>query len=230
MKQHRYIWIFYIRNGENMRSRFDDMLDDLNVELIKMGALCEDAITTATKSITEDESLYQDVVNIEKDINEKERTIEGKCMKLLLMQQPVATDLREVSSALKMISDMERIGDQALDIAEMAKFVRQDGKHLEDLEKMAKVTIGMVTESIDSFVKNDLELARAVMKRDDVVDDLFYKVKTEVIEMIGNDTASGEYLTDVLMVAKYYERIADHATNIVEWVAYSITGIHEKCQ
>lgn len=213
-----------------MRNRFDDMLDDLNIELIKMGALCEDAITMATRAIIEDEKLCENVVAIENDINDKERTIEGKCMKLLLMQQPVATDLREVSSALKMISDMERIGDQALDIAEMAKFLRQDGRQLEDLEKMAEVTVTMVTESIDAFVKNDLELARTVMKCDDVVDELFLKVKTEVIQMIGNDTADGEYLTDVLMVAKYFERIADHATNIVEWVAFSITGIHEKCQ
>lgn len=151
-------------------------------------------------------------------------------MRMLLMQQPVATDLREVSSALKMISDMERIGDQALDIAEMAKFLRKGDSRLEDLEKMADATTNMVTKSIDSFVKNDLEIARDVMKHDDDVDSLFLQIKTEVIEMIGNGSADGEYLTDVLMVAKYFERIADHATNIVEWVAYSITGVHEKCQ
>lgn len=213
-----------------MRNRFDDMLDELNVELIKMGALCEDAITTAIKSIQEDETLYEKVVGLENEINEKERAIEAMCMRMLLMQQPVATDLREVSSALKMISDMERIGDQALDIAEMSKYLRHVTVKMEDLEKMAKATAGMVTESIDSFVKHDLELARIVEKRDDEVDDLFYRIKKEIIEMIGANQVDGEYLTDVLMVAKYFERIADHATNIVEWVAYSITGIHEKCQ
>ncbi|MDY5578161.1 MAG: phosphate signaling complex protein PhoU [Lachnospiraceae bacterium] len=213
-----------------MRNRFDDMLDELNVELIKMGALCEDAITTAIKSIQEDETLYEKVVGLENEINEKERAIEAMCMRMLLMQQPVATDLREVSSALKMISDMERIGDQALDIAEMSKYLRHVTVKMEDLEKMAKATAGMVTESIDSFVKHDLELARIVEKRDDEVDDLFYRIKKEIIEMIGANQVDGEYLTDVLMVAKYFERIADHATNIVEWVAYSITGVHEKCQ
>ena len=166
----------------------------------------------------------------EREIDQKEREIEDMCMRMLLMQQPVATDLREVSSALKMISDMERIGDQALDIAEMAKFLRKGDSRLEDLEKMADATTNMVTKSIDSFVKNDLEIARDVMKHDDDVDSLFLQIKTEVIEMIGNGSADGEYLTDVLMVAKYFERIADHATNIVEWVAYSITGVHEKCQ
>ena len=195
-----------------MRNRFDDMLDALDVELIKMGALCENAISNAIRAIMEDETFEKNVADT------------------LLMQQPVATDLREVSSALKMISDMERIGDQALDIAEMAKFLRKGDSRLEDLEKMADATTNMVTKSIDSFVKNDLEIARDVMKHDDDVDSLFLQIKTEVIEMIGNGSADGEYLTDVLMVAKYFERIADHATNIVEWVAYSITGVHEKCQ
>lgn len=213
-----------------MRNRFDDMLDELNVELIKMGALCEDAIQTAIKAILEDEKLYENVAAIEREIDDKEKEIENKCMRMLLMQQPVATDLREVSSALRMISDMERIGDQALDIAEMAKFLRHGNSKLEDLEKMARKTTSMVTESIDAFVKSDLELARHVMKCDDEVDVLFFQIKKEIIEMIGNKAEDGEYLADVLMVAKYFERIADHATNIVEWVAYSITGVHEKCQ
>lgn len=213
-----------------MRNRFDDMLDVLNVELIKMGALCENAISNAIRAIMEDETFEKNVADTEREIDQKEREIEDMCMRMLLMQQPVATDLREVSSALKMISDMERIGDQALDIAEMAKFLRKGDSCLEDLEKMADATTNMVTKSIDSFVKNDLEIARDVMKHDDDVDSLFLQIKTEVIEMIGNGSADGEYLTDVLMVAKYFERIADHATNIVEWVAYSITGVHEKCQ
>lgn len=213
-----------------MRSRFDDMLDELNVELIKMGALCEDAISNAIKSVLEDENLYQNVVELEHEIDQKEGQIEDMCMRMLLMQQPVATDLREVSSALKMISDMERIGDQALDIAEMAKFLRKKNSKLNDLEIMAKVTTNMVTESIDSFVKSDLELARNVMAKDDEVDKLFLQIKKEIIDMIGSGVADGEYLTDILMVAKYFERIADHATNIVEWVVYSITGLHEKCR
>lgn len=213
-----------------MRSRFDDMLDELNVELIKMGALCEDAISNAIKSVLEDENLYQNVVELEHEIDQKEGQIEDMCMRMLLMQQPVATDLREVSSALKMISDMERIGDQALDIAEMARFLRKKNSKLNDLEIMAKVTTNMVTESIDSFVKSDLELARNVMTKDDEVDKLFLQIKKEIIDMIGSGVADGEYLTDILMVAKYFERIADHATNIVEWVVYSITGLHEKCR
>lgn len=213
-----------------MRNRFDDMLDELNVELIKMGALCEDAISTAIKAIQEDEKLCERVAELEAEIDQKERMIESQAMRMLLMQHPVATDLREVSSALRMISDMERIGDQALDIAEMSRYLRYKDTKMDDLEKMAKVTSSMVTESIDSFVKHDLEMVRAVMMRDDEVDRLFDKIKGEIIAMIGDNAADGEYLTDVLMVAKYFERIADHATNIVEWVAYSITGIHEKCQ
>ena len=212
-----------------MRNRFDDMLDVLNVELIKMGALCEDAIENATKAITKDEDNCHVVADLEREIDQKEREIESMCMRMLLMQQPVAADLREVSSALKMISDMERIGDQALDIAEMSRYLRRGTYKLEDLEKMAVVTINMVTESIDSFVKNDLELARHVMAHDDEVDELFFKIKKEIIDLISEGSTDGEYLTDVLMVAKYYERIADHATNIVEWVAYSITGTHESC-
>lgn len=213
-----------------MRNRFDDMLDELNVELIKMGALCEDAISTAIKAIQENEKLCERVAELEVEIDRKERAIEDQAMRMLLMQQPVAADLRQVSSALRMISDMERIGDQALDIAEMSKYLRYKNIKMGDLEKMARATSYMVTESIDSFVKHDMDMVHDVMNRDDEVDRLFDKIKREIIEMIGDNAADGEYLTDVLMVAKYFERIADHATNIVEWVAYSITGIHEKCQ
>lgn len=211
-----------------MREKFDEMLKELNVQLIKMGALCETAITTAIQSILSDENLYKKVYEIELEIDEKERIIEGMCMRLLLLQQPVATDLRKVSVALKIISDMERIGDQALDIAEMAKVLRHVKIKMDDLEEIAEKTVNMVTESIDSFVKHDLQMARKVESEDDVVDDLFDKIKKEIIVMIGNNTADGEFLTDVLMVAKYFERIADHATNIAEWVSYSVTGIHDK--
>ena len=157
----------------SMRNRFDDMLENLNIELIRMGALCEDAISTATNALLKDEGLIDKVSAIEDDINAMERKIEAMCMKLLLRQQPVAKDLRQISSALKMISDMERIGDQALDISEIAKFINKNHGNNPKLEEMARATIKMVTESIDSFVKKDLDLARKVMKHDDVVDELF---------------------------------------------------------
>lgn len=212
-----------------MRNRLDEMLENLNVELIKMGSLCEDAIQTSTNLLLNDDSLTSKMVSIEEDINAMERKIEAMCMKLLLRQQPVAKDLRQISSALKMISDMERIGDQALDISEIATYLKKkDLQKNHKIDDMAKATIKMVTESIDSYVKKDLDLARAVMKYDDVVDALFDEVKAEIINMIGKDVSNGEYLADVLMVAKYFERIGDHATNIAEWVEYSITGIHSK--
>ncbi len=211
-----------------MRNRFDDMLEELNVELIRMGALCEEAISTATNALIKDGDLIQQVLQIEDDINAMERKIESMCMKLLLKQQPVARDLRQISSALKMISDMERIGDQALDISEIAKYFKKSNTKNEKLEDMAKATIKMVTESIDSFVKKDLNMAHHVMKYDDVVDDLFDEIKSSVINSIGSDKKNGEYLVDSLMVAKYLERIGDHAVNIAEWVEYSITGIHSK--
>lgn len=211
-----------------MRNRFDDMLENLNIELIRMGALCEDAISTATNALLKDDGLIEKVSSIEDDINAMERKIEGMCMKLLLRQQPVARDLRQISSALKMISDMERIGDQALDISEIGRFINKNHGKNQKLEEMARATIKMVTESIDSFVKKDLDLAHQVMKHDDVVDDLFNDIKKEVIERIGHDNEDGEYLADVLMVAKYFERIGDHSVNIAEWVEYSITGIHSK--
>ena len=146
-------------------------------------------------------------------------------MKLLLQQQPVATDLRVISSALKMITDMERVGDQASDIAEISKIIIEEGRGInEDMKKMAHEAVKMVTDSVDSFVKRDLDLARKVIAYDDVVDDWFTKMKKEVIDLITKDGSSGEYSIDLLMIAKYLERIGDHATNIAEWVEYSITG------
>lgn len=166
---------------------------------------------------------------MEEEINHKERDIENLCMKLLLQQQPVARDLRMISSALKMISDMERIGDQAQDIADMSKFVKvQEIAHKMNIGKMAEATIKMVTESIDSFVKKDLDSAAAVVKYDDVVDDLFLKVKADLPQLIENDPQNAEYYIDLIMVAKYFERIGDHAENIAQWVEYSITGTHDE--
>lgn len=213
-----------------MRMRFDQKLEELNLELIKMGALCERAIRRAADQLlNEKETDPQAIDRMEEEINHKERDIENLCMKLLLQQQPVAKDLRMISSALKMISDMERIGDQAQDIADMAKFVKvQEIAHKMNIGKMAEATIKMVTESIDSFVKKDLDSAAAVVKYDDVVDDLFLKVKADLPQLIKNDPQNAEYYIDLIMVAKYFERIGDHAENIAQWVQYSITGTHDE--
>ena len=210
-----------------MRNQFDQQLELLNVELIRMGALCEEAISAAAKALLDgDETLAEAAKASEREIDDKERSIESLCMKLLLQQQPVARDLRVISSALKMISDMERIGDQAEDIAELTRYVNlvsaSSRLHIGD---MARATIRMVTDSVDSFVRKDLGLAEAVISSDDVVDDLFLQVREELIRRIGMGD-SGEVCIDLLMIAKYLERIGDHAVNIAEWVEYSLTGHH----
>lgn len=213
-----------------MRNRFEEQLEELNVELIRMGALCEDAITYACRTLMGESNLAAEASRAEREIDQKERDIESLCMRLLLRQQPVARDLRQISSALKMISDMERIGDQASDIAEVSSAIQ--GNELESrlhILEMADATIVMVTKSIDSFVKKDLEIARWVVSYDEVVDQLFVKVKQELIGILGQgdvDMELSEACVDILMVAKYFERIGDHATNIAEWVEYSITGEH----
>ena len=211
-----------------MRNRFDSQLEKLNLELITMGALCEDAISASVKALLDgDETLTEKVFAADAEIDQKERDIEAICMKLLLQQQPVAGDLRVISSALKMISDMERIGDQASDIAEIAKFVKNsDVKSKIHIKDMAAAAIKMVTDSVESFVKKDIELASAVMKYDDKVDNLFDCVKDELVRLIAADSENGEYCIDLLMIAKYLERIGDHAVNIAEWGEYSITGTH----
>ena len=211
-----------------MRNKFDSQLEKLNLELITMGALCEDAISASVKGfLDDDDALCRKAVETEDEINRKERDIESICMKLLLEQQPVARDLRVISSALKMISDMERIGDQAYDIAEIAKFIKNSNvKSKIHIKDMAAAPTKMVTDSVDSFVKKDVELARAVMAYDDKVDNLFNCVKDELVQLITEDKANGEFCIDLLMIAKYLERIGDHAVNIAEWVEYSITGTH----
>ena len=211
-----------------MRNRFDSQLEKLNLELITMGALCEDAISASVKALLDgDETLTEKVFAADAEIDQKERDIEAICMKLLLQQQPVAGDLRVISSALKMISDMERIGDQASDIAEITKFVKNsDVKSKVHIKDMAAAAIKMVTDSVESFVKKDIELASAVMRYDDKVDNLFDCVKDELVRLIAADSENGEYCIDLLMIAKYLERIGDHAVNIAEWVEYSITGAH----
>lgn len=213
-----------------MRNKFDSQLEKLNLELITMGALCEDAISASVKAMLDgDDALCDKVFAADAEIDQKERDIEAICMKLLLQQQPVARDLRVISSALKMISDMERIGDQASDIAEITKFIKNSNvKSRVHISDMAEAATKMVTDSVDSFVKKDLSLARAVMKYDDKVDNLFDCVKDELVRLISEDRANGEFCIDLLMIAKYLERIGDHAVNIAEWVEYSITGSHEK--
>ena len=201
---HREVWI--------MRVKFEAQLERLNVELITMGALCEEVISGAAKALLDgDSGLRETVLAAERDINQKERDIESLCMKLLLQQQPVARDLRTISSALKMISDMERIGDQAADIAEITRDIADNSiKDLVPIGDMARATIKMVTDSVDSFVRKDLGLAEAVISSDDVVDDLFLQVREELIRRIGMGD-SGEVCIDLLMIAKYLERIGDHA-------------------
>ena len=211
-----------------MRNKFDSQLEKLNLEIITMGALCEDAISAAVKALLDsDEKLCEKVFSTENEINQKERDIEAVCMKLILQQQPVARDLRYISSALKMISDMERIGDQAADIAEITKFIKKEKLsgdiHIRD---MATAVIKMVTDSVDSFVKKDLTLAKSVNDYDDKVDNLFDCIKDEIVNLISSDKENGEFCIDILMIAKYLERIGDHAVNIAGLVGYSVTGVH----
>lgn len=212
-----------------MRETLDTQLEKLNIELIRMGALCEEAIFAAVTGMLEnDMSKLDKVFSIESDIDKIEGDIEHLCTKLILQQQPVAKDLRQVTAALKMISDMERIGDQAADIAEMVPYViGNDAKSETHIGKMAKDVIRMTNESIDSFVKKDLSLAKKVIKDDDLIDELFLQIKKELIELVQNDNSNGEYYLDLLMIAKYLERIGDHTTNIAEWVEYTITGKHQ---
>ncbi len=212
-----------------MRSRFDEQLKLLNKKMIEMGAECESIITLSTNALLEGNTVG--ARNAKKQghkIDQMEREIESICLKLLLQQQPVAKDLRVISAALKMITDMERIGDQAEDIAEIIPYLNgRTGEECHDIRLMAEATIKMVTESIDAYVKQDLEFAKSVSDYDDVVDDAFDRVKQTLIKMISENTADGEYALDLLMIAKYFERIGDHAVNIAEWVEFSVTGVHK---
>lgn len=211
-----------------MRSRFDEQLALLNRELIEMGARCEEVIALAAKSMADgDVRLAKQVAPLDAEIDQKERDIESLCLKLLLQQQPVASDLRLISSVLKMITDIERIGDQASDIAEIVTCLSGACGHNAHIDQMAQATIKMVTDSLDAFVRRDLTLAWSVIEYDDVVDRLFDECKQDLIAEIAQSPADGERVLDVLMIAKYLERIGDHATNIAEWVEFSITGTHK---
>ena len=213
-----------------MRSRFDEQLAQLNRQLIEMGALCEEVISMASRALMDgDLPLAAKVAPLDAEIDQKEREIENLCLKLLLQQQPVAKDLRQISAALKMITDMERIGDQAEDIAEIIKFL--NGRTVENgalIREMASAAIKMVTESVDAFVKHDIMLAEKVVSDDDIVDRYFDQVKQKLIERIAQQPADGEYALDLLMIAKYFERIGDHAVNLAEWVIFSVTGVHKE--
>jgi phosphate transport system protein len=211
-----------------MRNKFDEQLDHLKTQMIQMGALCEEAIASATKAlINGDIELAKKVITTDEDIDHKEKEIESICLKLLLQYQPVARDLRQISSALKMITDMERIGDQAADISEIIMLANiKAANNTSHIADMAKATIKMVTDSIDAYVQQNLKLAKAVIDYDDVVDNLFNDVKADMIRLINEDTENGEYAIDLIMISKYFERIGDHATNIAEWVVFSITGKH----
>ncbi|MCG1011119.1 phosphate signaling complex protein PhoU [Tepidanaerobacter sp. GT38] len=211
-----------------MSNKFDEQLDLLKTQMIQMGALCEEAIASATKAlINGDMELAKKVITKDEDIDNKEKEIESICLKLLLQFQPVARDLRQISSALKIITDMERIGDQAADISEIIRLANiKSANNISHIANMAKATIKMVTDSIDAYVQQDLKLAKAVIDYDDVVDNLFNDVKADIIRLINEDTENGEFAIDLMMIAKYFERIGDHATNIAEWVIFSITGKH----
>lgn len=214
-----------------MRNLFDKQLVKLNNELIEMASLVEQSIETAvTALVNQDIKKAKKAIKSDEAINHQEKEIENLCLKLILQQQPVAKDLRLISAVLKMITDLERIGDHAADISEMT-IILADKKYVIDLkgiEKMAKETMEMVIKSIEAFVNRDLEIANEVIKHDDIVDDLFIEIKKQVIKLINENPEDGEQVADILMIAKYFERIGDHATNIAEWVIFSITGKHKE--
>lgn len=216
-----------------MRFRFDAQLEQLKTQMIEMGSLCETAILNATKALVNgDLDLAREVIKTDEKIDQEERNIENLCLKLLLQQQPVARDLRQISSALKIITDMERIGDQAADISEITILANiRANDNTKKIEEMADATIKMVTDSIDAYVRQDLDLAKAVLAYDDIVDSLFDYIRDALIESISkdkenNDRENSISAIDLIMIAKYLERIGDHATNIAEWVIFSITGEH----
>lgn len=213
-----------------MRKNFDRQLNSLEKQLIKMGGLCEEAISLSARALGGNggPKLREQVHELENGINNMEREIENSCMTLLLRQQPVAHDLRNVSAALRMISDLERIGDQAEDIAELVPLIAGSGLQSKmHINQMAMAAVKMVMDSVDAFVKGDLSLARKVQADDDEVDRLFDCVKNELMGLIEKKGIGAEEALDFLMAAKYLERIGDHAVNVAEWVEYSITGVHK---
>ena len=213
-----------------MGNWFHDELDALNTHLLEMGSMIEYAIETGVQAMEQrNAELARTIVSYDREIDQKEREIESQCLKLLLRQHPVARDLRFISAALKMVTDMERVGDQAADIFEIVSYIAQEGyiKQLEHIPKMAEKAVHMVKRAVDAFINRDLDLARAVIDMDDEVDGLFDVIKRELIELIHQNSAMGAQALDLLMIAKYFERIGDHAVNIAEWVEFAITGVHK---
>ena len=213
-----------------MRNLFDSQLNTLHRKLIEMGSACETAIDLAVKALLEGNAdIAHEAASHDREIDQMERDIEAICLKMLLQQQPVARDLRQISAAMKIITDMERIGDQAEDIGEIVPFLNgRTGVECEDIRLMAETAQQMVRSSIDAYVNQDMDLVKKVISMDDVVDDAFDRTKETLIHMISCNREDGQYSLDLLMIAKYLERIGDHATNIAEWVEFSITGQHTK--
>ena len=214
----------------SVRKSYDEELLQLDTLLARMGHEAGAAIESALTALRNDDiELARSVVARDSQIDAGEHEIEHRCLQLLLRQQPVASDLRKVSTALKMVTDVERIGDQAEDIAEIITFLGGRGAENSNLlREMARSTIKMVTESVDAYVKHDTALADQVIAEDDTVDDYFARVKKDLIKRIAQDPDDGEFALDLLMIAKYFERIGDHATNIAEWVIFSVTGEHKE--
>ena len=212
-----------------MKNRFDEQVDILNAQMIEMGAMIETTIENACDALqTANLPKAREIMEADSIVDRKEREIESLCLRMLLTRQPVAHDLRVVSSALKMITDMERIGDHAADISEIVTFMDfSAAMQPEHFGAMSRAAIEMVHRAIDAYVRQDVQLARAVIASDDTVDELFVDVKKELIELLKADSSRGSEALDLLMIAKYFERIGDHATNIAEWVEYSVTGIYK---
>ena len=210
-----------------MGNWFHDELDALNTHLLEMGSMIEYAIETGVQAMEQrNAELARTIVSYDREIDQKEREIESQCLKLLLRQHPVARDLRFISAALKMVTDMERVGDQAADISEIVSYIAQEGyiKQLEHIPKMAEKAVHMVKRAVDAFINRDLDLARAVIDMDDEVDGLFDVIKRELIELIHQNSDMGAQALDLLMIAKYFERIGDHAVNIAQWAIFCVTG------
>ena len=213
-----------------MRRKFEEQLLQLNRALVEMGEMVKQAITDAIRAlITQDVELANRIIAADDNVDSKEDEIEALCIQIILQQQPVARDLRQITSVMKIITDLERIGDHASDISEITNYLadKQFIKKLDHIPKMAEATVKMVTDSIEAFVQNNLELAKSVIEYDDVVDDLFTAVKNDLIALINSDAKTGDQALDLLMIAKYFERIGDHATNVAEWVVFSLTGRHK---
>ena len=208
-----------------MRRRFDEQLEELGKEMQAMGIMVEESIQKAIEALLrQDVELAKTVMEADALVDQKQKEIESICFTLLMQQQPVASDLRTISAALKMVTDMERIGDHAADISEMTLHLAHEPyiKNLDHIRQMASETMWMLIQSIEAYVEKDVKKANGVIAHDDVVDKLFAETKADLIELIHKDKNNGEQATDLLMVAKYFERIGDHATNLAEWVIFSI--------